>query len=100
MQGCRAPQGQIRRQLIRSAAMENARRSLLLYHYNNGVRKIHELMNLTGMKQSAVYNNLKKIKAGKPIQRKKGSHDSQPVTRSESHNLRYKIRYFHQEKLA
>ena len=34
------------------------------------------------MKQSAVYNNLKKIKAGKPIQRKKGSHDSQPVTRS------------------
>ena len=73
MQGCRAPQGQIRRELIRSAAMENARRSLLLYHYNNGVRKIHELMNLTGMKQSAVYNNLKKIKAGKPIQRKKGS---------------------------
>ena len=30
-------------------------------------------MNLTGMKQSAVYNNLKKIKAGKPIQKKKGS---------------------------
>ena len=73
MLGCWAPQGQIRRELIRSAAMENTRRSLILYHYNNGVRKIHELMNLTGMKKSAVYNNLNKIKEGKPIQRKKGS---------------------------
>ena len=47
------------------------RRTVLLFHYNNGIRSVQYLCKLTGLSRASVFRNIKKINTGIGIQRKK-----------------------------